>query len=270
MENLNIHLIAALTDPQVIEQFGKLIDKRTNKTHEAVLELQNTVFQLLKKLDERDKQIRDLQIENDDLREELDTLQQYSRKPSIRVFGIPEGDHDNTDDLLIKLFNNKMKIKPKVQLTDIEISHRVGRKWHQPPDSASPNQAKTPTAPRAIIARFASRRVKGNAMSAKRVLRPKRKKTRNTDEREEAEEVEGDEEEVEDEDDADVDIDQLFPRPVYISDDLTPRRARLAKLARDRKRAGKLQDTWIFYGRIMAKDNRSRIMEIKRETHLPN
>ena len=145
MENLNIHLLAALTDPQVIEQFGKLIDTRNRKTHEAVLELQNTVSHLLRKLDERDKQIHDLKLENENLREELDDLQQYSRKPSIRVFGIPEGDHDNTDDLLLKLFNNKMKMSPQIQLHDIEISHRVGRKPQQPSDSISPNQAKKNT-----------------------------------------------------------------------------------------------------------------------------
>ena len=56
MENLNIHLVASLTVPQVIEQFGKLFDNRSRKTHEAVLELQYTVSHLLRKLDERDKQ----------------------------------------------------------------------------------------------------------------------------------------------------------------------------------------------------------------------
>ena len=261
--------MAALTDPQVIEQFGKLIDNRNRKTHEAVLELQNTVSHLLRKLDERDKQIHDLKLENENLREELDDLQQYSRKPSIRVFGIPEGDHDNTDDLLLKLFNNKMKMSPQIQLNDIEISHRVGRKPQQPSDSSSPNQAKKPPPPRAIIARLASWRVKGDVMKAKRVLRPKRKNKRNEDEGEDEKSDDGD---AEDDEDTvtDVDIQQLFPLPIYISDDLTPRRARLAKRARDCRNAKKLQDTWIFDGRIMAKDNRGRITEIKRESDLPN
>ena len=127
---------------------------------------------LLRTLNERDKQIRDLKLKNENLREELDDLQQHSRKPLIHVFGIPEGDHDNTDDLLLKLFNNKMKMSPQIQLNDIEVSHCVSRKPQQPSDSSCLNQATQPPPPKHIIARLANRRVKGNIVKAKRVLRP--------------------------------------------------------------------------------------------------
>ena len=102
------------------------------------------------------------------------------------------------------------------------------------------------------------------------ILRPKRKNRCNEDAGEEEKSDDGDAEDDEDRV-TDVDIQQLFPLPIYISDDLAPRRARLAKRARDCRNAKrKLQDTWIFDGKIMAKDNRGRITEIKRESDLPN
>ena len=54
MENFNIHLIAALQDPSVIDNFEKLFDKSNKKTQDVITELQNTVGRLINKLSERD------------------------------------------------------------------------------------------------------------------------------------------------------------------------------------------------------------------------
>ena len=56
----------------------------------------------------------------------------------------------------------------------------------------------------------------------------------------------------------------MFPNPVYISDNLTRRRARLEKMARELRRHGKITDTWVFDGRIMVKDQKNVVYEIKR------
>ena len=58
-------------------------------------------------------------------------------------------------------------------------------------------------------------------------------------------------------------------RPIFISDDLTRLRARLAKMGRDLRRRGKIRDIWVFDGRIMIKDNRNKVHKIRRESDFP-
>ena len=59
---------------------------------------------------------------------------------------------------------------------------------------------------------------------------------------------------------------QDFPKPVYISDDLTQKRARLAQKCCHLKRDKKISDTWIFEGRVLAKDLHQHVHEIKMRT----
>ena len=209
-------------------------------------------MRLINKLSERDKEISDLRNENEELREELDELQQYSRKPSIRVYGIPESEDEDTDRLLLQLFNKRMQLQPPVQLQEIEISHRVGRNPNgvQPPDQ--------PSLPRAIIARFASRRIKAKVMKEKKKLREKPAPATKENETNGS----GTTDNVED-------ASLTSSWPIFISDDLTRRRALLAKMGRDLRRRGKIRDTWVFDGRIMIKDNRNKVHEIRRESDFP-
>ena len=79
------------------------------------------MVRLFNKLSERNTEITQLNKDNQELREELDGLQQYSRKPSIRDYGIPEKHNDDTDQLLLQLFNKRMKMTPPIELQDIEI-----------------------------------------------------------------------------------------------------------------------------------------------------
>ena len=74
----------------------------------------------------------------------------------------------------------------------------------------------------------------------------------------------------ENEDESSDDVRRMYPNPVYISDDLTRHRARLEKMARELRRQGKITDTWVFDGRIMIKDQKNAIHEIKRESDFPN
>ena len=161
MENFSLYLIEALHDPSVVDSFQKLFEKTNKKSHDAIAELQNTVVRLVNKISERDTEITQLKKDNQELREELDELQQYSRKPSIRVYGIPEKNNDDPDQLLLQLFNKRMKMTPPIELQDIEISHRIGR-------ITNVGESSDPPPPRPIIARFASRRIKGAVMRQKK------------------------------------------------------------------------------------------------------
>ena len=193
------------------------------------------------------------------LGERLDDLEQYSRKPSVRVYGVPESTNGSTDQKLLQLFNDVMCLSPRIQLEDIEVSHRVGKPstpklqtTEESPDAATNQEDGAdlkgqgnsapiePPAPlRSIIVRFASRRVKASVMAAKKDLRSVGSK-------------EGDHS-------------KNFPFRVYISDDLTRNRARLAYKARSLVKAGKTASTWIFEGRVLLKDNHNKIHEAKPE-----
>ena len=199
------------------------------------------------------------------MQERIDDLEQYSRKASIRVFGIPESIQGTTDDKLLQLFNTVMEVDPPVGIEDIEVSHMIGKPQAPAPpptdpgssvnsdgsqaasasDGDSHGQTTSTSKPRTIIARFSSRRVKARVMGAKKELRLIRSK------------------------DLDDDILAQFPYHVYISDDLTQRRARLAYKARVLVREKKISSTWVFDGRVLIKNNYNRIDEIKRESDLP-
>lgn len=52
-----------------------------------------------------------------------DMLEQYSRRNSLRIFGIPHEKGENTDKLLVKLCNEKLNV-PITEM-DIDCSHRL-------------------------------------------------------------------------------------------------------------------------------------------------
>ena len=59
-----------------------------------------------------------------------------------------------------------------------------------------------------------------------------------------------------------------FPNPVYVEDDLTQRRAKLAFNARCLRRDRIIDSTWVFDTRIMVKDAHGKIIEIKSQSEL--
>ena len=264
MEDFNINLVSALRDPDVKTLLTDIFRTANKQTNEAIQDLQNTVVKLHADLKSRDDTIAHLKSENSLMQERIDDLEQYSRKSSIRVFGIPESTQGSTDDKLLQLFNTVMEVDPPVSIEDIEVSHRIGKPQAPAPPPTDPGSSansdgsqaasasdgdshgQTSTSkPRTIIARFASRRVKARVMGAKKELRLIRSK------------------------DLDDDMLAQFPHHVYISDDLTQRRARLAYKARVLVREKKISSTWVFDGRVLIKNNYNRIDEIKRESDIP-
>ena len=163
------------------------------------------------------------------------------------MFGIPETISGTTDTKLLELINKKMKLQPPLEPGDIEISHRIGKAPAPPNDDPAADSSRPQTRPRPIIARFASRRIKVRVMEVKKRLKRNRQSDDSADEEE------------------DEDLSASFPGPVFISDDLTQRRARLAKKARDMKNAKQLSDTWVFDGRVFPKNLHGRVREIKNE-----
>jgi hypothetical protein len=83
-----------------------------------------------------------------------DDLEQYTRKNSLRIFGVPEQKNENTDEVVSNICKNKLGIDVPAHL--IDCSHRLpGREpYHRP-----------------IIVKFISRNTKKNVFTKKRLLK---------------------------------------------------------------------------------------------------
>nr|XP_011452290.2 uncharacterized protein LOC105345710 [Crassostrea gigas] len=82
-----------------------------------------------------------LEKQNKDLFQKVDELEQYGRRPLVRVAGIPETADENTSDKILEAVS---AVGIPLQREDIIVSHRVGK-----PD-------RNRTRPRQIIARLKS------------------------------------------------------------------------------------------------------------------
>ena len=61
---------------------------------------------------------------------------------------------------------------------------------------------------------------------------------------------------------------KLYPFPVYMSDDLTSSRAKLAFKARKLRRNHRIQETWVFGCQIMIKENANEIHKVNKTEEL--
>ena len=65
-----------------------------------------------------------LENENRKLREKIDDLEQYTRRSSLRIHGIPEESSENVEHKLINIFRDKLNIN--IPSECIDRCHRVG------------------------------------------------------------------------------------------------------------------------------------------------
>lgn len=86
---------------------------------------------------------------------DLDSLEQYTRRCNLRIYGIRESQAENTDNLVLDLVKNKLNVQ--LTLNDIDRSHRVGK----------PQINRN----RAIIVKFCSYRDKQLIFSNKKMLK---------------------------------------------------------------------------------------------------
>ena len=176
-----------------------------------------------------------------------DDLEQHGHRGSMRVFGIPEHTTATVDDMVLYLVNQHLKVTPPLVLEDIEVAHHLGKPPPKPfvpdpapreddddddksstdADQSSPTPPPPTTPPRAIIVKFASRRTK------LRVMRKSNQK------------------------DNPLQVADGTVHSVYMSDDLTQRRAKLAYQARLLRRSGAILDTWTYDSQILIKITRS-------------
>ncbi|XP_052704543.1 uncharacterized protein LOC128180457 [Crassostrea angulata] len=105
-------------------------------------------------------EIAGLRSEIEELSTRLDEMEQYSRRNCLKISGIPEEKNENTDTLVLNVFNNIMfkQKQDKIALESISRSHRVGR-----PASGR--------GPRDIIVKFVSYRDRAKVYGSKKNLK---------------------------------------------------------------------------------------------------
>ena len=198
--------------------------------------------QLKGELKTRDDTIHSLQSEVTELQTRVEDLEQHGHRDSVQVFGIPEDESGSTDDKVLRLFNKRLKLDPPLDLDDIAISHRVGQPKEPAAGDAARDGDDEPEPPRALLVKFVSRSTRERVMGTRKKLK------------------EPVSPQVEDNtEDADI---PTWTK-VFITDDLTKARAKLAYQARVLKRNRSILDTWVINCKIMAKDKFGRISKIK-------
>jgi len=101
----------------------------------------------------------DLNRQNDQHKKRADELEQYTRRNSLRIFGVTEREQEDTDQLVVDLAAEKLGIN--ISRADIDRSHRVGR-------TADPADKKKP---RAILVKFATYQVRRQVFNNKKKLK---------------------------------------------------------------------------------------------------
>lgn len=114
---------ATWAEEAMAQGIANLIRESICEELKKTIEMNTSVIQDLKNaLAERDIKIKSLE---EKLVRKTDDLEQYQRRQSLRIFGVEETEGENTDCIARDI---AVKIGVELSDTDIDRSHRVGRK----------------------------------------------------------------------------------------------------------------------------------------------
>ena len=266
-DKFKIFFLEALSDDAVVKKQQAVLRPVVDRLSNALDEIVKSNQILKERLEEKDAEIGALNKQVATLELKVDAMEQWGRKGSVRIHGLSEDTEGTVEQKVLDLVNNGMKLRPPLTLDEIEVAHRLpgGRSQaRRGPQrgAASPGpscrahdgaggdddgnndgedhgnddgeddgnggeQISPPPPPKSVIVKFVSRKCKARVMAE----RKKRKILKN-------------------------------PRPIYIQDDLTALRAKIAFMARQLRNQGKINDTWIFDSRVLVKDLHNRIKHV--------
>ena len=237
-ERLRRQLLAALRDREVIETLCNFI---TNPLKKEIAHLWAELTtckdemrqkdELLVKLEER-MELKDHQME--ELEQKIDDMEMYSRRNLFRINGIVEKENESTDELVVgvaKIIGVDLKID------EIDRSHRVGRREGERGEKFD----------RPIIVKFTSYRSKRKLMKDRKNLKDADFSPLFSPTAAESGGAGGERE------DGEIADQPKIRLKVFINDDLTKARARLAAKARTLKKDKVIADTWVSDGVIIVK-----------------
>lgn len=157
--NLDSSMKKILFDDTFLVQFVNRLEPFITRTIQnsidelkvEVKSLQEENVKLKNELKEKDKVINDLKASGKNLESELEKLEQYGRRNSLRFYHMPLG--ANTDDIICEIVKNHLHINLTPQ--DIDISHPLG-----PPKDGT----------QSIIVRFTHRRKRNEILKKKKLF----------------------------------------------------------------------------------------------------
>ena len=226
-ETFKLHFLECLNDKSIASKFCAVLEPVIKGLRDNVESLTQINQRLNDQLAEKDRKINALETRCDKLETTIDNLEQYGRRGSMRIQGLPEDGTGTVEDKILKLCNEDLKLQPPLQLNDIEVAHRLPRRN----DTSSESKQDKPLS---VIVKFISRRVKTQVIRVRKDLKDREKVKKET-----------------------------YPYDINFQDDLTETMAKIAFKARNLKRADKIQDTWVWDSKILVKDEHNRIHSIK-------
>ena len=159
VEDLSLHIIEAFKDSSVSDTLVKALMVPLTGVISKILTAQvgDKLDRIQSQIREKDLVIGALQDKLEILEARCDDLEQYSRRESVRIFGVPESNID-LEGAILETANRQMALSPPLTKEDISRCHRVGPKSIQ-------------SSKRAILVKFTNYRVRARVMSAKKTLK---------------------------------------------------------------------------------------------------
>lgn len=249
---------SALKDPTSAQYFRDIMRPLFDETKGAQNDMNKVLLDLKQQITVKDAEISTLKSKVTVLENQVDDMEQWQRRGSARIQGLKDSPSESNDSLDQKIIDisKAIKVEPPLTVADIEVAHRLphpkallqklaqeaaderGVALGTLPDGSQTTDLmklippeKLP--PRSVIVKFASRRVKARVMAVRRKLKTELKDK------------------------------NAYPTPVYLQDDLTAKRAKLAYLGRKLAQQGKIQESWVFDSKVLIKDSNSRVRPIR-------
>ena len=137
-----------------MEELKSTVSGQTNeisilKSH--LQKINNQFEEVKKRLYAAKRRVDEQQEEINELYDLQDKLEQYTRKNSLEIHGVPESAYTSTEEVVLKLTE---ALQVPINPDDIEISHKLNRKGNKP-----------------IIMRFVSHKSKTSLYKARVKLR---------------------------------------------------------------------------------------------------
>ena len=216
---LVLALMDALSEPDVVKKLNRDTINYDRISKEVSKQVQTLVQPLIDSIKQKDAEIAALNDKCDELQERCDDLEQYSRKNSIRISGIPETQDENPFKIVMEVCNKKLNLKSPLQLSEISNCHRVG-------------QRKADGSHRQILVKFMNYQIRKRVFGAKSELKHHNKEfkknqnvsPRNGDDESNVTSDSNDHnaesaDRATDSVDTDADAPILMPGPIYINED---------------------------------------------------
>ena len=282
-DQLKIFFLEALSDDTVVKKQQAVLMPVFDCLSKALEDIGHMNQHLRKRLDEKDAEIGALHKQVAAREQKIDAMEPWERKGSIRIQGLSEDTSGSVEEKVLDLFNKQMKLRPPLAMEDIKVANRLpGGRARQAPahgnirrgsspgendgernragdgnragcgdnngesgdgrgdddgdghddgdgqdDGSGSDQASRPLLPRSVIVKSVSRRCKSRVMSERKKLKG----------------LKG-------------------PRPIYIQNDLTTLRAKIAYKEHQLRNEGKLNDTWVFDSRVLVEDLHNHIKQV--------